>query len=163
MAVSIPSDLVADVMRAADPTRLRSVSQRLEGVSNPGSTIHGDFAEALERQDQPVELAPLPLAVEGADSERADQAYKSFEQMVLRNVFELILPKEESGVYGGDVSSGVWRTMAADQLAVAFSRSGSVGIAGTLTEGTSTTAHRPAEVQGQWPYFMVDQIRSFSG
>lgn len=141
MAVSIPSDLIADVMRVADPARLRAAAQKLGEPTRalPAATGFSDTLESLSGQP------------------KMEAAHRSFEQMMLRNVFEAILPKADSGIYGGETSSGIWRSMAADQLAAVYAKSGGIGIAQSLTPG------QPVMVRDQWPYFAAPEIRGFTG
>ena len=76
---------------------------------------------------------------------------------MLRNLFESLLPKEESGAFGSGPSAGVWRSMAADQLAGLYAGTGGIGIAAELS----------SEVGGrdgsQWPYFSTRKIEAFTG
>ena len=142
MAVSIPSDLIADVMRVADPARLRAASRKLGGTAPADPAAATGFSTTLDSLSGPA---------------RAEAAYRSFEQMMLRNVFESILPKADSGIYGDGTSSGIWRSMTADQLAAVYAKSSGIGIAQSLTPG------QPVMVRDQWPYFAAPEIRGFAG
>jgi hypothetical protein len=89
----------------------------------------------------------------------AQGAYVDFERMVLRNLLESLLPTSESGAYGAGPSAGIWRSLAADQLAGLYAGSGGIGIAETLSAGKD----RDGSSQGGWPYFATDKIEAFSG
>ncbi len=80
--------------------------------------------------------------------------------MVLRNLFETMLPAEDSGAFGDGPSSGIWRSMAADQLAVAYAKVGGIGIADLISPDGGG---QPLKAEEQWPYFSVGTIKSFSG
>lgn len=87
-----------------------------------------------------------------------DSAYRGFERLVLRNLFETLLPGEESGSFGEGPSAGVWRSMAADQLAGVYSEQGGIGIARMVSDNTSTLRR-----EGQWPYFSQGAISTVKG
>lgn len=160
MAVSIPSDLVADVMRVADPQRLKAVTTKLHG------TTGAEFAETLERAESPrTQSIERSFPTDGSEVAvgKTETAYRSFEQMVLRSLFESMLPAAESGVYGHDVSAGVWRSLSADQLAHTFAESGGLGFASMLPGNTNTATASLVRVEGQWPYFQTAGIQGFAG
>lgn len=159
MAVTIPSDLIADVMRSADPARLSAASQKLGGTSDQGSMNAAGFSGTLDGLGGAVKSKAD--ATTGNTTEAG--AYKAFEQMMLRNVLELILPQADSGIYGGDMSSGIWRSMAADQLATVYSDAGGAGIAETLSPAPHHSAQYRVVLQDQWPYFVAPDIRGFAG
>jgi flagellar protein FlgJ len=173
MAVSLPSDLVMDVMRNADPTRLNTVTAKLQDLSGDGR-IGEDFANLLDgidgmhiQQASPVAspdgghgFAALPALPGVAAHPVAPDPYVDFERMVLRNLLESLLPGAESGTFGTGPSAGVWRSMAADQLAGLYASNGGIGIAGTLAgsdDGLRDGGY------SQWPYFRTENITAFSG
>lgn len=154
MAVTIPSDLIADVMRVADPARLHAASHKLGNTAQTAPVPEVGFSDTLDRLNWPVKSEAL---------DKAAAANRSFEQMMLRNVFESILPKADSGIYGGDMSSGIWRSMTADHLASAYAQSGGVGIAGSLAQNQTSMPRQPVAMLEQWPYFATPEIRGFVG
>ena len=161
MAVSLPSDLVLDVMRSADPARLAASRSRLTSqIADSGAA---EFSRALESRaaDSPLETAWSPQSateiVRKAKEPGAD-AYAGFERMVLRNLFEAMLPAEDSGLTPKDPGTDIWRSMAADQYAGVAADSGGIGIAKMLAE--RGTAQGP-QAEAQWPYFSVSGIAGF--
>lgn len=169
MAVSLPSDLIADVMRSADPARLQTARAKLERLHEPqgGAT---EFATLLGRMDGEVTAAPGPAELPGsrngllpaaqhAGVSGADGPYAGFERMVLRNLFESLLPGAESGAFGGGPSAGVWRSLAADQLAGLYADTGGVGIARMLA---GEEAQNAGAMEGQWPYFQPGPVQAFA-
>lgn len=164
MAVSLPSDLVADVIRSADPARRQAAARRLESFGEGESA----FAAAI---DQSAPLGAIQggqevaLASEhGLSGTRHGMAvdqpkvFRSFEQVVLRSLFETLLPESESGAFGGGPSAGVWRSMAADQLAGVYAESGGIGIARMLASQASNSSPGREE---QWPYFRLQPLKAF--
>lgn len=181
MAVTLSSDLIADVMRIADPSRLRTASAKLGGVAGAGADFAGMIGEAAasgrvrdrgddlladvlgaaddaKRSMAEAQLGGVPQAVAAAAP--GNEPYKAFEQMVLRNMFETMMPQADSGAYGTDSSAGIWRSLANDQLANVYADWGGLGIARTLAEPQSGGK---VTTDGHWPYFETRQIRSFVG
>lgn len=152
MGVSLPSDLIVDVMRGADPAKLQRATaklQSLEGISPEPRA----FANVLDKVDVP-RTAPASAPSRGT----ADGAYVDFEQMVLRNMFEAMLPAETSGAFGSGPSAGIWRSLAADQLAALHASAGGIGIAaGLAADGQRSVTAR------EWPYFSTDEIKAYAG
>lgn len=169
MAVTLPSDLIADVMRNADPSRRQAATARLQSL---GNQEQGEFAGLVDQVATSASIVREPAhpivafsphraarASDGEADNKAD-ALRGFERMVLRNLFETLLPSEESGSFGSGPSAGVWRSMAADQFAGVYADAGGIGIAKMLSAG-GTPAEPLRAVE--WPYFQVGSIRSFAG
>jgi hypothetical protein len=191
MAVTLPSDLILDVMRGADPGRLKMAVAKLGEIPEMPATKEVDFAKVMRGMSgksaasQPEDLITGVLNAAGMDTKMASEThfallfsaaprpavslstktetgepYKAFERMVLRNMFESMLPSEQSGIYGGDSSGGIWRSLSADQLAGVYADRGGIGIAQSLSQSPAKSDMTP---QDQWPYFETDRIRSFTG
>ncbi|MEI7601918.1 MAG: rod-binding protein [Aestuariivirga sp.] len=169
MAVSLPSDLVFDVMRNADPVR-HSVA--LAKLRSAGHDSGAAFASAVKNAEERSGLlgvsgdlgtgvgllAPHPNAIH--DAVDNSTAYQGFERMVLRNLFETLLPDEQSGAFGEGPSAGIWRSMAADQFAGIYAENGGIGLAAMLTSGGGEKGPR-REIQ--WPYFSMAEIGTVRG
>jgi hypothetical protein len=154
MGVSLPSDLIVDVMRGADPAKLQQATARLQSLESPSQESRA-FANVLDRVDVP-QTAPASAP----SRESASGPYVEFEQMVLRNMFEAMLPAETSGAFGSGPSAGIWRSLAADQLAALHASAGGIGIAAELA------AHGGIEgsvMEREWPYFSTDEIKAYTG
>jgi flagellar protein FlgJ len=164
MAVSLPSDLIADVMRNAEPARRSAAAARLQSMGSRGI----DFADVVGQARQPAEVKPgversTHLAAGDTSAGAAGRGratnptFARFEQMVLRNLFETLLPAQESGAFGGGPSAGIWRSMAADQLAGTLAENGGIGISRMLASSTPDSA--PLR-DAQWPYFSLHPLRA---
>lgn len=168
MAVRLPSDIVADVMMNADPVRRGSAVARLQSAKGD----EAPFAGAMERvQARAVASISAGNAMPSAESltsapgavrkqDEHDSAYKGFERMVLRNLFETLLPNDESGTFGGGPSAGIWRSMAADQLAGVYTENGGIGVAKMLSSGNDGAGLRR---ESQWPYFAMNNLNALRG
>jgi peptidoglycan hydrolase FlgJ len=162
MAVTLPSDLLVDVMQRADPARKQAAVARLRTVAEHGA----EFAHAID-QVAPSQSAgksgsssfltstQSPVNA-GRKTEGQGSSYRGFEKMVLRNLFESLLPTEKSGVFGTGPSAGVWRSMAAEQLANVYTDTGGLGIANMIQPSDKTGGPR---TELQWPYFTLQPIR----
>lgn len=166
MAVSLPSDLIADVIRNADPARRQAAAQRLQSFGD-GESVFAAMIEQSAPLDAGQVLQEMPLASEhrvsgarhGATVEQTG-VFRSFEQVVLRNLFETLLPESASGAFGGGPSAGVWRSMAADQLAGIYAENGGIGVANMLASQTSSST--PGR-EDQWPYFRLQPLKALGG
>ncbi len=167
MAVRLPSDLVADVMRNADPVRQGAALARLQATGSASAT---DFSNVIDDTQASSVISPnrqrptstILTASPGSPRKVQDgaAAYLGFERMVLRNLFETLLPNEGSGAFGAGPSAGVWRSMAADQLAGVYAENGGIGIQSMLSTASGNEGpHHEAE----WPYFSMGDIGGIRG
>lgn len=162
MAVTLSSDLIVDVMRGADPARRHAAVAKLQAAGEPSGNETA-FANVVDELGAPPvsdggPALSLSFSSVRVAAERKEGPYQGFERMVLRNLFETLLPDEGSGAFGAGPSAGVWRSMAADQMAGVYTQSGGVGIARLLE------AHRSSQPdkQAQWPYFEISKINAFA-
>lgn len=161
MAVQLPSDIVADVMRNADPVRRLAAARKLESTGGPAAP---QFA-SLAGLDLPISAAVPDVRTvddtsgKGVDGQsRSSDVYRDFEQVVLRNLFEVMLPTEESGAFGGGPSAGVWRSMAAEEMAGVVADGAGIGIGKMLSTSSDDVGLRR---ESQWPYFSRDSLEPF--
>jgi peptidoglycan hydrolase FlgJ len=174
MAVSLPSDLIVDVMRAADPASVQLAAAKLKARARPevAGTL---FTDALQQLRQPkpsgdmisdVMRAAEPGAASAAARKLAglsttpNDAYAQFEAFMLRDAIEEMLPKTGSGAFGEGFAGGVWRSMAAEQFASIFTQHGGLGIAETMRSRAADVAPPPA-ADGQWPYYRGPAISAY--
>lgn len=154
MIVTPPSDIVLDVLQAADPTAQRAAAEKLNAARSAG----GDFGATFDTQvvdgkagsslnastatlarDQ-VRLAELGSAtVQRASNSPAD-VYRKFEAFVLQVFIGEMLPEGAHDVYGKGVAGGIWRSMLAEQLGAQLAQGGGIGIAKQLS-----AAHPPVQ------------------
>lgn len=165
MAVKLSSDLVADVMRNADPVRHAKATARLNSLDGPNSASFAGALDGLQNSERatggrPASSSGTAGAQPALQKNGKSDAYEGFERVVLKNLFETLLPDEKSGAFGGGPSAGVWRSMAADQLAGVYSESGGVGIARMLN---GAEANGIPKKEAQWPYFSLNPIKTFAG
>jgi hypothetical protein len=154
MGVSLPSDLIVDVMRSADPAKLERATAKLQSL-DPSTSDPAAFASVLENVD-------MLQAGSGVAPQRGLTAdpHVDFERMVLRSMLESLLPAETSGAFGSGPSAGIWRSLAADQLAGVYAGAGGIGVASALAEGDAGSI---LTLERQWPYFTAAEIKAYAG
>jgi peptidoglycan hydrolase FlgJ len=185
MAVTLSSDLLLDVMRSADPDRVRKAAGRLGNVETKFANATREFLDTVEKvatsgsvrddliadimaasdrvtaTDAAARLAGLakssPTDASVSRTETAEP-FQAFEKMVLRTVFESLLPPAESGVYGGEAASGIWRSLSAEQFANVYGENGGLGIASAMSGSGGQDMLRRWD---QWPYFSSGEISGF--
>lgn len=120
MAISLATDIVMDVIKAAEPTAAEAARARLQDIS----------ATAKAAEPFATHISP------GATSEPAKAAdaepYKKFEALVLGSFIQTMLPEETDSVYGGGLSGDMWKSVLAQHLGDAVAETGGIGIANRL-------------------------------
>lgn len=169
MAVRLPSDLVFDVMKNADPVRQKTALAKLQSAGDDSVLGFTEAMKGIQKQlGMPwpsrgmVADGSLLTASPGATPQGVDRssAYQGFERMVLRNLFETLLPDEKSEAFGVGPSAGIWRSMAADNLAEIYTESGGIGLTAMLSSSGEENGPRR---EAQWPYFSMSQIGTVRG
>src|SRR5271168_3616018 len=141
MAFNPRTDVVMEVLNAADPSRASLAAQRLGALA--GSNAQGaDFAADLDRAASPTAASPAPLAnAANARSRLAEtpggpdklgQAKTQFEAMMLSPLVGELLPKDASDVFGQGTAGDIWRSMLAEQMSLQIAKSGKLGLARRL-------------------------------
>jgi Rod binding domain-containing protein len=139
VAISPPSDLVLDVLRAADPASVQEAQAKLK--SNRASFEATSLADAgngfgaavgiLNRDSSGAAAA----AANGVGASKAlPETYRKFEAMVLQNFVKSMLPAENEDVYGKGTAGEIWRGMMAEQIGDVISKAGGIGIAASLVK-----------------------------
>lgn len=141
MAISPPSDLVLDVLKAADPIDVQAAQAKLQ--ANKAAFAATSLAEAGNGFASTVDVlnragaqagaqagtqAGLGNAHPAAKSGKVPAAYQKFEAMVLQNFVKNMLPTSET-LYGKGSAGEIWKGMMAEQLGNTLAKNNGVGIA----------------------------------
>lgn len=186
MAVIIPSDLVAGVLKAAAPKRAEAAMMKLAGLqaqdfdkqlmaaAEPRARQTGDPIMDVLAGGNPLRLAGGGQGLFNADEPAVNEArhdgkldaFRKFEAFMLSNAFENILPDADSGAFGEGFAGGVWRSMAAEQFASLFANQGGIGVAELLAARdqpgeTGAAPNGIVTTSQQWPYFQASTISAF--
>ncbi|MEY9100291.1 flagellar protein FlgJ [Sinorhizobium fredii] len=134
MAISPPSDLVLDVVRAADPAEVQEAQTRLKAnraafqATSLAENGNG-FAAAVSVLNSSEGSRGLGDVSNRVEPKKVPETYRKFEAMVLQNFVKSMLPSESESVFGKGTSGEVWKGMMAEQIANVLADGGGIGIA----------------------------------
>jgi peptidoglycan hydrolase FlgJ len=137
LAINPPSDIVLDVLNAADPTKAEAATQRLNALGS-GVRATDDFTKVLDTAASSASVGGLADARNRlmnkalADTQKTARAKVDFEASLLSNLVGEMLPKDMDSVYGQGTAGDIWRSMMGDQIAHQIAKSGRLGIADRL-------------------------------
>jgi Rod binding domain-containing protein len=143
MAINPPSDIVLDVVKAADPSRLDEAQAKLKAgqaalqaqrLANTENSFDATIARDHIRGD---------MKLANPDKKQAPETYRKFEAMVLTNFLKSMMPDSEE-IYGKGATGEIWKGMMAEKLADEISRDGGIGIADSLAEHGATKVNDKA-------------------
>lgn len=121
MAISPPSDIVLDVLRAADPQALEAAKAKLASMRGPVAGF--EVPASAEVRADLTRMAHLDRTAERPES------YVKFEAMVLQNFLQSMMPSDQENVYGAGMAGDIWKSMMAEQMAGVMAKRGGIGIA----------------------------------
>lgn len=142
MIVTATTDLVLDVLEAADPVTQRAATAKLDALKSSdadfAATMDADTGRAAtavraagnaaEAQSGAVNGTPVQVIKAPAPGE----VYRKFEAFILQTFVETMLPKESEEVFGKGTAGGVWKSMLAEQLGSQLAKGNGIGIAKQL-------------------------------
>ena len=150
MPIDPASDVVLEVVNAADPARAAAVAQRLNAIAGAAAAQTEDFSQTLAQTAPSASAAAAPSAaapVAGAAdaqsrladaafaaSDKAAKAQVDFEAVLLNGFVNEMLPKDASATFGQGLAGDMWKSMLADQVSRQIAKSGTLGIAKRLFE-----------------------------
>jgi peptidoglycan hydrolase FlgJ len=115
LAISPPTDLVLDVLRAADPQAAEAARAKLASLAP--STASEPFSVDAS---QPARSARTTQPMD---------AHQKFEAMVLQSFLQSMMPAEGEATFGGGLAGDMWKGMLAEQIAGVMAKRGGIGIA----------------------------------
>ena len=141
MAFNPTSDVVLDVLNAADPARASMAAERLAALAS--SAPSRDFTVDLDKAAASAAIPAPPLErglanarnafAEAADAtDPAARAKVEFEAMALGSFVGEMLPKESNAFFGQGTAGEVWRSMLSEQIARQIAKSGALGLSRRL-------------------------------
>jgi peptidoglycan hydrolase FlgJ len=174
MAIAIVSDLVLDVVKAANPDRSRIAQAGLQ--TGKASQQFAAAVDSVHKTSGIGRFLSTDIVGDVAGAGKIDpkaKAYQKFEASVLRNFVEDMLPKSTESIYGAGTAGNVWRSMQADFMSQELAKSGGIGIASTLARldrskepGAALNEIAPHAPKARnsltnttdWPYFSRSDI-----
>lgn len=154
MAISPPSDLVLDVLRAADPSDVQAAQAKLKlnraafAAKSVASAVPG-FGLAMDLLDGPESKANVHRADAKAKSPEMPEEYRKFEASILQTFVNSMMPSDSEQVYGKGSAGEFWKSMMSEQIADQISKSGGVGIAEQVYSQALQKARGKSEVNAQ--------------
>lgn len=110
MAVTLPTDIVMDVARAASPEGVEMARAELARKTSVAQAAVANGATMTNRPDN-------------------KDSYVKFESMVLGNFMQSMMPKENDAVFGKGLSGDMWQQLMAQELGKVIAERGGIGIA----------------------------------
>jgi peptidoglycan hydrolase FlgJ len=136
LAISPPSDLVLDVVKAADPTEVASAQEKLKAARAAfRATSLAENGNGFSSKIEGLEGAGKTGLDDVKNREKTEQVpetYRKFESMVLQNFIKNMLPSDSDQVYGKGATGDIWKGMMAEQLGNVISQGDGIGIAKEL-------------------------------
>lgn len=135
MAISPPSDLVLDVVRAADPTQVQAAQEKLKANRAAfRATSLADAGKGFASVLGAANSAEFDAGVSRAGTKKVDsaevpKAYRDYEAVFLQNFMKSMMPEDTEEVFGKGLAGDMWKSMQAEHIGQAIADSGGVGIA----------------------------------
>ncbi len=141
MAFHPTTDVVLDVINAADPARASLAAERLAALA--AGKPAGDFALDLNKAASAATDASAAAATGLADARNAltavtamaDPAARAkveFEAMAVDGFVRDLLPKDAPAFFGEGVAGDIWRSMLSEQISRQIAKSGALGLSRRL-------------------------------
>ncbi len=141
MAFNPRTDVVLEVLSAADPSRASLAAQRLNALAGSNAPA-ADFAASVDLAAGAATATTSPVA-SAADArsrlteapggpDKLGQAKTQFEAMMLSSFVGELLPKDTGEVFGQGMAGDMWRSMLAEQVSMQIAKSGKLGLARRL-------------------------------
>ncbi|MGX4769751.1 rod-binding protein [Bradyrhizobium guangdongense] len=139
MIVTPTSDLVLDVLDAADPVAQHAATAKLHALKSSDA----DFAATMDAAGKAADQSAASVAeaqsgvvngppVHVIKKPGPDEVYRKFEAFILQTFVETMLPKESEEVFGKGTAGGIWKSMLAEQLGAQLAKGKGIGIAKQL-------------------------------
>lgn len=138
VAISIPSDLVLDVVRAADPAAAGKAQALLESAASRRADFAArtpeftrEVASAAESGLTDLRTRLSTIATKPGDAE-IPEVYRKFESMVLGNFVQSMMPEGGEEVFGKGTAGEIWKGMMAQEIGDVIAEGGGIGIAARM-------------------------------
>lgn len=131
MAINPPTDIIQDVISAADPAQVEIAQAKLKaGIAvaeaRKLNNVDAGFDSTLVRDHIRT------TARNGGKDKEIAEPYRKFEAMVLQNFIKTMLPDSEE-VYGKGSAGEIWKSMMAEQMGNEMAKGRGIGIAEQLS------------------------------
>jgi flagellar protein FlgJ len=141
MAFNPRSDVILEVLNAADPARASLATERLSALAGSNAPA-GDFAADLDKAAASAPQTALPaegladarsrLAALADGPDKAARAKVEFEATLINSFIGELLPKNAGSVFGEGSAGDMWRSMLSEQMSRQIAKSGALGLSRRL-------------------------------
>lgn len=133
MSIQTATDIILDVVRAADP----AVAQRAEAMLEAASARKSEQAAATPAFQRQLLAATDTSAISvssevPAAPDKSLEVYQRFEAMILQSFIGDMLPTDSEQLYGKGTAGEIWKGMMAEQLGAVLAKGGGIGIAARM-------------------------------
>ena len=147
MGFNPTTDVVLDVLNAADPARASLAAERLQALASgaPASDFALDLDKAAAAAASKAPQLPGLANARQAFAEAAlasnpeAKAKVEFEAMTLNSFVGEMLPKDTTALFGQGTAGEIWRSMLSEQISRQIAKSGELGLSRRLF-----ATHEPA-------------------
>ena len=145
MSIQTATDIILDVVKAADP----AVAQRAEAMLEAASARKSERAAATPAFQHQLlassDKSSISVSAPGlAVPDKTMETYQRFEAMILQSFIGDMLPKDSEQLYGKGTAGEIWKGMMAEQLGAALAAGGGIGIAARMV-GEGIISAPPAD------------------
>ena len=149
MSIQTATDIILDVVRAADP----AVAQRAEAMLETASARKSEQAAGTPafQRELLASADPSTISVSVARDAAPDKSletYQRFEAMILQSFIGSMLPKDSEELYGKGTAGEIWKGMMAEQLGSALAQGGGIGIAARMMGDRFSAGLAPESADG---------------
>jgi len=149
LSIQTATDLILDVVNAANPAVAQKAEAMLEAASLRKS---GQAARTPAFENQLLASADPADALASTGSEpvvgKSADTYQRFEAMILQSFIGSMLPKDSEELYGKGTAGEIWKGMMAEQLGAALAKGGGIGIADRMLADRFTANLEPQSADG---------------
>jgi len=135
MSISLPTDIVMDVAKAAEPARYQEAVAKLSAPGDPAAFTDTMQAAGLALHmplDAAASLTTLKNQTALAGASPGSDPYKKFEGLVLQQFVEAMMPEKSETVFGKGNAGSIWKSMLSEQIGQQIAKAGGIGIAKAL-------------------------------
>lgn len=157
MAIKPPSDIVLDVVRAADPVQRQAAVEKLTNRPATDSTRH-EFASLVGDVKPVGHATSCGQTLPRLERQDVPDAYRSFEAFFIQSFVENMLPKGSEANYGNGTAGEIWRSQLAEKVGTEIAESGGIGIADRLMAKEARTAAASQEEGPEAGFSLSDSI-----
>lgn len=149
MSIQTATDIILDVVRAADP----AVAQKAEAMLEAASIRKSEQAASTPAFEHQLLASADSTGISTLDSkipvpDKAAESYQRFEAMILQNFIGSMLPKDSEELYGKGTAGEIWKGMMAEQLGAALAKGGGIGIAARMMGDRFSSGLTPESADG---------------